>query len=287
MNNNPIISIVIPLYNKEKAISKTIYSALSQTFDDYEIVVVDDGSTDKSVDIVKAIHSDKIRLISKKNGGVSSARNRGIEEAKGQWIIFLDADDFLLPYALHILYNLVTIYSVNIGCANYYNFNKQGFLNKYIHWGAKGILNDICKEMFFARVFLRTGNCLICRKLLVENMFNEKLRRYEDLDFFLRVSRGQKVAVTDKPIMIYTHLYGNLARDFSDIDKDYLGCLKFEGGWKDMVYAQIINREHFVYPTIDFKKLYHRRLVFIIAKVLDVPVRIKNRLFRRLTQFNK
>ena len=101
-----LISIVIPLYNKEKFIKNTINSVLRQSYKDFELVIVDDGSTDDSVNIVKSISDSRIRIISKQNEGVSKTRNRGIIEAKGEYIFFLDADDYLVPEALNILYDL-------------------------------------------------------------------------------------------------------------------------------------------------------------------------------------
>lgn len=88
-----MFSVVIPLYNKEEQIRKTLESVLNQTFTNFEIIVVNDGSIDRSVEIVESINDPRIRLINQKNGGVSIARNRGIREAKNEWIAFLDADD--------------------------------------------------------------------------------------------------------------------------------------------------------------------------------------------------
>ena len=95
-----MISIIIPLYNKEKCIEKTIKSVIDQTYRDLEVLIVDDGSTDKSKMIVNSIHDKRIRYVYKENGGVSSARNLGVKMVKSDWILFLDADDFLLPNAL-------------------------------------------------------------------------------------------------------------------------------------------------------------------------------------------
>ena len=88
-----MISVIIPLYNKEKTIGAAVNSILAQTYDDYEIIIVNDGSTDSSLEIVRQIGNDKIRLFNQNNSGVSVARNTGIENAKGEFIAFLDADD--------------------------------------------------------------------------------------------------------------------------------------------------------------------------------------------------
>ena len=88
-----MISVVIPLYNKEKQIRATLESVLSQAFQDFEIVIVNDGSTDRSVEEAAAVCDKRIRVVHQKNAGVSAARNRGIEEARGEFIAFLDADD--------------------------------------------------------------------------------------------------------------------------------------------------------------------------------------------------
>ena len=90
-----MISVVIPLYNKEASIKQALMSVLSQSYQEFEVVIVDDGSTDNSVAKVEEIQDSRIRLIRQENGGPSKARNTGVKNAKGEWILFLDADDEL------------------------------------------------------------------------------------------------------------------------------------------------------------------------------------------------
>lgn len=102
-----MFSVIIPLYNKELSIGNTIQSVLNQTYQDYEIVIVNDGSTDSSLQVVEKINDSRIRIINKPNRGVSSARNRGIKEAKYEWIAFLDGDDLWDPNKLEELYKII------------------------------------------------------------------------------------------------------------------------------------------------------------------------------------
>ncbi|HUN55058.1 MAG TPA: glycosyltransferase family 2 protein [Smithella sp.] len=100
----PYFSIVIPMYNRERLIARTINSFLNQDFENYEIIVVDDDSTDKSVDVVKKYTDPRIKLIRHElNRGVGPARNTGVAEAKGDWVICLDSDDEVLPGALSVI----------------------------------------------------------------------------------------------------------------------------------------------------------------------------------------
>lgn len=128
-----MISVVIPLYNKEKSIASTLRTILHQTFNDYEIVIVNDGSTDNSVAEVEKVHDTRIRLINQQNAGVSAARNRGIEEAKGDLIAFLDADDEWKPEYLATQYHLFQKYpECSVFSCNYEFRDAEGMVTSTI-----------------------------------------------------------------------------------------------------------------------------------------------------------
>ena len=102
----PKFSVIIPLYNKERDIQKTLDSLLKQSFSDFEVIIVNDGSTDNSEDVVKAINDFRINYFSKKNEGVGPTRNYGIEKATAEHIVFLDADDYWYPFHLENINNI-------------------------------------------------------------------------------------------------------------------------------------------------------------------------------------
>ena len=142
-----MISVVIPLYNKEQQIAKTLQTVLDQTYQNFEIVIVNDGSTDSSVEEVLRINDSRIRLINQKNGGVSAARNRGIEEAKGEYIAFLDADDIWAKDHLATFDSLIKCFPNSKARATSYNLLQKGMykdiiLNNIPFEGIEGELHN-------------------------------------------------------------------------------------------------------------------------------------------------
>ena len=118
MKKQDLISIVVPIYNVEKYLEKCINSIIIQTYKNIEIILVNDGSTDSSGKICDIyLKKDKrIKVIHKKNGGLSDARNVGIENAKGKYIAFIDSDDFIDSDFIEILYNLIIEYNADVSC---------------------------------------------------------------------------------------------------------------------------------------------------------------------------
>lgn len=120
---SPFFSIIIPIYNTERYIKQCLTSILEQSFSDFEVFLIDDGSTDNSINICQSINDTRTKIIRKNNEGVSIARNIGLNQAKGKWIIFIDSDDFLVHN--HVLKNLYTIISEQK--AGWYLFNSTQY----------------------------------------------------------------------------------------------------------------------------------------------------------------
>lgn len=119
---NPLISVVVPIYNSETYLRRLVDSILSQTYQNLELILVDDGSSDRSFHICEEYSSRDIRVhaFHKENGGVSSARNLGMGKATGQYLIFADADDYLLSTAVESMYKAISSYSADIAIAGHF-----------------------------------------------------------------------------------------------------------------------------------------------------------------------
>lgn len=143
----PFFSVVIPLYNKEDYIETTLKSVLNQTFADFEILVINDESTDDSVAKIIKINDQKIQLYSQKNQGVSVARNLGVEKSKGKLIAFLDADDYWFPNHLE---ELAKLYHNFPNCGMYCSRHKIKTTNNHfqipIHHGIESTYNGIIEN---------------------------------------------------------------------------------------------------------------------------------------------
>ena len=123
----PAVSVVIPVYNSAKYLRECLDSVVSQTFDDWEIVAVDDGSSDESPAILDeyAAKDSRIRVIHKANAGVSAARNDGLDTAKGEYIVFVDSDDLLLASALDILYKKISSENADVVFGDHLSFSSS------------------------------------------------------------------------------------------------------------------------------------------------------------------
>lgn len=188
--DNPLFSIIVPVYNVEKCISRCIDSILSQTYENWILILVDDGSPDKSGEICERYsqQDSRIRVYHKSNGGVSSARNYGIEYAEGDAILFVDSDDELLPSYIEsfIDSNIDIDHSLIFqGCICYSNKSKREWRcpdRVYEKDSFSDAINDL-------ELFKHGGPyCkLYSLKVIKENRirFNENLENYEDLIFFL------------------------------------------------------------------------------------------------------
>lgn len=269
-----MISIVIPLYNKEASIVQSLRSVLTQPYDDFEVVIVDDGSTDCSVSIVESITDSRIRLIKQKNGGPSKARNTGVKNAKGDWILFLDADDELLPGALECFYDHIK----NIP-------NADMFLGEMLISDGKNkkkcvqYKNEFIKNPFEAYVFGRliqcSGTTVYRKESCLKIPFDENIRRYEDLQRIFTLYRMYKLYTIHKPVAQMNSEFAEASHPRKNIKEDFLGYLNFYGKsfWEKMALYSLYLGERDYYPE-QCRKLYpwlYRRYDWLILyKIISI-----------------
>lgn len=205
------ISVVISLYNKQNAIAATLQSVLAQTYTNYEIIVVDDGSTDECAEVAEAtllasrLSSLAFRLIRKSNGGVSSARNRGIQEAKYDYIALLDGDDLWDEHYLEEQVKLIEdfpeakMWGVSIA---FIKHSKQAKWNQGMGDGYRGYVENY---------FGTSHSDLFCSSSVVINKdvfdkvgyFDERIASSEDLDMWYRIILHYPVVFYDKVLAFY------------------------------------------------------------------------------------
>ena len=189
-----MISIIIPLYNKADSIAKALDSIFAQTYQDLEVVVVDDGSTDDGAVIVEQCTDPRIRLIRQANAGVSAARNRGIEKAKGEYVAFLDADDEWMPQFLEEIVALQQEFPSCRAQATNYIFNSRGaksntIIRKLPFKGEHGVLTNYFEVASYSHPPVWTSAVCIERKLLQEiGGFPLGIKSGEDLLTWARIA---------------------------------------------------------------------------------------------------
>jgi len=202
-----MISVVIPLYNKELYIKDTILKVLNQTFERFEIIVINDGSTDFSAYIVEKIEDPRIRIVHKNNGGVSSARNLGIEKAIFPYIAFLDADDSWMPNHLEEIISLIKAYGnqADVFVTNFANKYPNGkwVINRNYKKYKQFLIKNYFKTTFFKPIIHTSCVCVSKKALLEIGMFDTRFSNGEDIDLWVRLAKKYKIAYSTKVTEVY------------------------------------------------------------------------------------
>lgn len=208
-------SVIIPLYNKQESIQSTVQSVLAQTYTDFELIVVNDGSTDGSLKVVEKFNDSRLRIVDKKNGGVSSARNAGIHVAKYSWIALLDGDDLWLPEFLEKACSMIKTYpdaSVMSVEWNYeddsyiFPYKTEGYIQNYFAVCLQGPVLSSSSIVINSKCFEGVG------------YFNEGLSNGEDIEMWSRLSKKNKIAFSPVKLAIYRVMTENRACENRKMD---------------------------------------------------------------------
>lgn len=204
-----IVSIIIPVYNAEKYLSRCLESILEQTYKDYEVVIVDDGSTDSTAKIIEEYirKYNFIRKISQKNSRAAAARNNGIRNAHGEYIAFIDADDYIHKEYINILYNNLRKYDADVSTCNFYCSSESNM--RYIDISRNNpVVRSNIEVMYeccdINKTAITSPCCKLYKKILFEGIEYPEGRTYEDLATTHKILyKADKVVTTKLPLYCY------------------------------------------------------------------------------------
>lgn len=283
-----MISIVIPLYNKEKSISSTLQSVLAQTYADYEVVIVNDGSTDKSLDAVNEFVSRleigdwRLKIVSQENAGVSAARNRGIMEAKGDYVAFLDGDDLWDKDFLKELVRLMEDYPgksiYGIGCAKIVGDEIPTEEGKTHYRGES-------RWDWNTMAYTGSSACVKKQDAIAVGLFDTRMTHGEDYDLWWHLQLKNGGACYTKPFAYYRQDAENRAMlRVVPLEKFFINYMdKFEEAReKDQEFRKFYDQEmvYRIYPYL-FDKRYKKEAKQL-AKRLDYSQLKRSMRFRLL-----
>jgi glycosyltransferase involved in cell wall biosynthesis len=224
----PTISVIIPAYNAERTILETITSVQQQTFSDFELIVVDDGSTDRTLELLHSIKDERLKILSYQNGGVCVARNRGVAHANGEFIAFLDADDLWAPEKLELQLAALQQHP-EAGVA----YSWTSFMDEQ----GESFSFHPCKPVFFegnvyAKLlvgdFIYNGSNTLIRKQAIESTgeFDSACAGCADWDYWLRLAARWAFVVVPKCQIFYRRSSGAMSSRVEKMKEDALIALE-------------------------------------------------------------
>jgi glycosyltransferase involved in cell wall biosynthesis len=222
---NPLVSVVIPAYNAEDFLSHTLTSILQQSYQNIEVIVVDDGSKDSTADIVKSFtQSDsRVTLLSQLNSGVSSARNLGIKHSQGELIAFIDADDIYYPQALEKLTHIMLQTDESIGVVYTWSAHIDDSGNLTAGCNCSLLDGEVYDELLNMN-FIGNASAALVRRCCIDKVGGydcEMLPGCADWDFYLRLAEHYQFKVVPEFLIGYRKLATSMSRSCSAMEKSY------------------------------------------------------------------
>ncbi|WP_318639785.1 glycosyltransferase family 2 protein [Flavobacterium ardleyense] len=214
----PVFSVVIPLYNKEKYIAQTLENVLKQRFTDFEIIVVNDGSTDASGKIVKSFSDARISYFSTANHGAAAARNFGIEKSTAPYIAFLDADDLWMQNHLEELKKLIDRFpQAGMYCNRYQLIFENGSTYQPSFYGIDDTYEGVVEDYFAASLHYAVASSIsvaVPKSIFSEiGNFKKYISSGQDTDMWIRIALHSKIIIGNKLTSSYLHyIEGSLSK---------------------------------------------------------------------------
>lgn len=276
-----MISIVIPLYNKGAIVEKTINSILTQGYDNFELIVVNDGSTDNSVDVVKSINDPRIIIIEQENGGPSKARNTGIKNAKGEWLVTLDADDELVEGALSKMIKETEKYT-DADIIDFAGYIRSGIAMTRRYHPLVGKVKNNLRALYFRKISPSSGHAIIRTCFIKNHLYDERIRRFEDYELELRMLSEAILYSSQEITEIHNIDYAEASNARDDIMEDFMGYIDLSRGgfWYKLCVYRTFLEERDNYDEeckARYASFYKRYDLLLLHKALQYINGINNK----------
>lgn len=298
----PLISVIVPVYNVEKYIRKCVSSLLSQTYENIEILLIDDGSTDNSGRICDSYNNSKIKVTHKENGGLSSARNLGLKLAKGEYIAFLDSDDYADEKMIETMYSLITENDCDVAQVGLLKFNENEILDN------SNLLNKDYpvkilsgKEAYRELYFNGENGCLnfitwnkLYKKCLFENLeFCDGKNNEDVIMTSMLLPKIDKIVVKNIPLIYYLQRSTSIM-GIQNSDKKKLISSHIDAFFEVVDYYETDYQEYCAGPVNylgsfvgSYLKNFFKYSRFEIKNIKPVLRKIKNKRLWKSNTINK
>lgn len=247
--NSPFFSIICPMFNSAKFVERTIQSVIAQTFQDFELILIDDGSSDNTCEVIEAIIQQyparQIKLLRNNHLGPGAARNVGIRTATAEWIAFLDSDDVWVPEKLARVYDVIIKNAeINFICHGEEHVYLDSTKNVLYYGDWYNSRAPLARQLYYRNLF--STSAVVCTKplLMKGGLFDEHLMSAQDYELWLRLSEHIRVQFINKTLGYYYDRKGNISsqkqlRRLINILKIYVRYRK-KSGWVLCVRQLII-----------------------------------------------
>jgi len=296
---NPKISVIIPLYNHEKYIREAVHSVLKQTFSDFELLIINDGSSDGSEEVVNSIKDKRIRYFAQENQGAYNTINRGIELAKGEYVSILNSDDAYYTNRFEeFLKILEADHSINAVFShiefiddqgNFIRFKKgaeDNWIDKKPGTSFKGE-NNIILDLLAGNFLITTSN-LFCRKNVFQDIgLFQKLIYAHDYEFFLRLCYHFKVHIVDKPLFKYRIHSENTYNPENKAEADFEVGLVLSNFFLNYDLKKVLDDNDIYTNVVKFFNsinTFHSEKMILTLIVFALHYKIQNEYFEDLTE---
>lgn len=230
----PEVSVIIPAFNAKQTILDTIQSLQNQTFQDFELIVIDDGSTDETLEILHQIDDSRLNIFSYENGGVAVARNRGISHSQGEYLSFIDQDDLWTSTKLELqIAKLKSKPNSNIGAIYSWTLNMyEDAKGRSFSQGCQSMLEGNIYAQLLLGHFIGSGSNILVTREAVQStkLFDPNVNSHSDWDFCLQLARNWDFLVVPENQILYRRTSGSMSSKVDVMEKQ--GALTIEKAYQ-------------------------------------------------------